>query len=91
MFDRMFRWTMRRGSRLLFIAALVFYAVTVVQLLVAMLQVAGDARWRLPESLVLQIVGTFFSATFYTATVFLFMALLVDRADRYLARRSERS
>jgi hypothetical protein len=82
MIDRLFRWTMRNGSRILLLLALFILAAGVVSALryVGRFQGENDLR---PEWLL--VFGALLAAVPSAAFCF-FGALLIDRLDRWIAR-----
>ncbi|MFO1079547.1 MAG: hypothetical protein U1E23_02820 [Reyranellaceae bacterium] len=87
MFNRLFEWSMRRGSRVLFGAALVFYGLAFLQAIAAVVDVLMNVRGRVVEWPTLHFAGALFTGTFYSATMLLFVAMVVHRADDFLSRR----
>jgi uncharacterized membrane protein len=91
MFERVFQWTVRYGSRLLFAVAammvLLGAAATVVRFANTAAQVAaGRAAYDLPYGYLLMLLGGLLSAV-KEAVVPLVAAIVLDRFDRWIIHR----
>ena len=91
MFEHMFQWTVRHGSRLLFAVAVLIFALGVLATIVRFANTAeqvaaGHAVYELPYGNVMLLLGGVLSAL-KEAAVPLAAAIVLDRFDRWLERR----
>ena len=84
MFERVFQWTMRRGSRILFWLSLPYLFVALLQFVAWIIQMFVEERSGFLQQTVIVLVGVRWLYTLSTLALLLFGALVIDRLDRWL-------
>jgi hypothetical protein len=85
MFERVFQWTMKRGSRILFWPSFPYLLLAILQFALWLLQTIAEGRPSVAIQLGLSLIGASWTYTLSTAGLLLFGALVIDRLDRKLA------